>query len=429
MTPDLKKDIASQEKSVIRLDAERNKREWMGRLQLNQKGAPLSNEANLITTLEYAPDLKEMVRLDTFKDQYLLSKRPPWEQGPFGERVWADADDVELLNWFQKNGIQVRGTTAVTNAIRAVARRHSIDTLKDFLEGLQWDGTNRITHWLHTYLDADDNQLNEAVSRKFLISAVARGLDPGCKADHVLVLEGIQGVGKSELVVALGGEWTQENLPDMHSKDGMAALSGAWIIELSELSAMNRSQVESVKSFISRRVDKYRPAYGRHTIEQPRRCVFIATTNESRYLRDKTGNRRFWPVEVGNVDLEGLRRDREQLFAEAVAAYRDGERWYLTDRHILREMVNRQHSRVEHHPWQPRIAEFLGTEDRVTTKAVMERLGIEASREHAGHAKVISGILRDFGWMDRRDQSGGADNVVWTPGPDAFVFDEMEEKF
>jgi len=429
MNTDLKKEIATQNKAVIRLDEERLKREWMGRLQLTQKGAPLANEANLITTLEHAPDLQGLVRLDTFKDQYLLSKSPPWEKGPFEECVWSDADDTELLNWFQTNGIQVRGTTAVTNAVRAVARRHSFDTLKDFLEGLKWDGKERLTHWLYTYLDANDNQLNEVVGKKFLISAVARGLEPGCKVDHVLVLEGIQGVGKSELVVALGKEWTQENLPDMHSKDGMAALAGAWIIELSELSAMNRSQIESVKSFISRRVDKFRPAYGRHTIEQPRRCVFIATTNESRYLRDKTGNRRFWPVEVGKVDLEGLRRDRDQLFAEAVAAFHNNEPWYLTDKRLLREMAARQLLRVEHHPWQSRIAKLIRNKDRITTKVVMRHLEIETSRENAGQAKIVAGIMRDFGWVERRDQSGGGENIVWTPGPDAVVFDESEEEF
>lgn len=429
MNVDLKKELASHDEAVIRLDAERLKREWMGRLQLSKKGTPLPNEANLITTLEYAPELRGLVRLDTFKSQYLFSKRPPWENGPFDERVWADADDTELLNWFQTNGIQGRGTTAVTNAVRAVARRHSFDSLENHLEGLHWDGKERLDNWLHTYLGADASSLNRAIGRKFLISAVARGLRPGCKVDHVLVLEGIQGVGKSELVVALGGEWTQENLPDMHSKDGMAALAGAWIIELSELSAMNRSQVESVKSFIARRIDKYRPAYGRHTIEQPRRCVFIATTNETRYLRDKTGNRRFWPVEVGQIDIEGLKRDRDQLFAEAVLAFRNGEPWHLTDTHLLRGISARQLSRVEHHPWESRIATLLMGRDRITTRTVMEHLGIEPSRENAGQAKIVAGIMRDFGWEDRRDQSGGGENVVWTPSPDAVEFDDAEEEF
>lgn len=391
---------------------------WLKRLQVNDKGIPIPNAHNVAISLEYAPDLAGCVRLDDFSQQIMLVGRPPWEE-QLQSRQWRDSDDTELLVWLQQHGLQLRGVATVTDAVRMVAKRHSYDPLREWLEGLEWDGSYRLESWLSEYLGADLTPLNRATGRAFLISAVARALEPGCQVDHVLCLESSQGAGKTETVRCLGGEFTQEHLPDMHTKDGMSALAGVWIVELSELAAMSRSEVEAVKSFISRRVDRYRPAYGRHTIEQPRRCVFVATTNEGQYLRDRTGNRRFWPVKCGDINLKALAEDRDQLFAEAVYWYKAGEAWHFSDEDLLRAAKAEQLKRVEHDPWLTDMSELVDGRTSITTSEILQHLDIERGRSSAPHAKRIAGIMREMGWNCSEDQSaksrGGKREVIWKP--------------
>lgn len=390
---------------------------WPKRLQTNGKGDPLGTTANVVTALEQAPELQGIVRLDEFANKMMLCSCPPWERS-FRPRPWRDADDTELLVWLQENGLGLRGVQTVADAVRMVAKRHSFDPLADYLNGLTWDGSPRLEAWLTTYCGAEPSTLNRAISRAFLISAVARGLEPACQVDHVLSLEGRQGVGKTEIVRILGREWTQEHLPDMHSKDGISALQGAWFVELSELAAMSRSEVESVKSFISRRVDRYRPAYGRHVVEQPRRCVFVATTNEGNYLRDTTGNRRFWPVQCNEIDRDALAQDRDQLFAEAVEAYRADEQWHFTDPEIIAKANAAQSARVEHDPWLADVSSFVDGRTSVTTREILTMLGIDRGRSAGPHARRVAKIMRDvLGWECTTDQSsrrhGGKREVVW----------------
>lgn len=405
-------DTAAQLANVQDLRSKRD--DWRSGLQTSDRGKPEGSAVNIAHCMEHAPELAGMIGFDEFEQLTVLVSPPPWQQGEFQQRQWTDADDTELLLWLQFNGLPVRGVTAVADTARMVARRHAFDPLADYLNGIEWDGSHRLEAWLTTYLGADPTPLNRAIARAFLISAVARGLRPGCQADHVLCLESPQGAGKTETVRTIGGQWTQENLPDMHSKDGIAALAGAWFVELSELAAMSRSEVESVKSFISRRVDKYRPAYGRHAIEQPRRCVFVATTNEGHYLRDRTGNRRFWPVKCTTIDLDALREDRDQLFAEAVHCYRQGEAWHFTDQDVIRAAQAEQLARVEHDPWAADIAAFIADKSSVTTSEILIMLDVPRGRTSAPHAKRIAGIMREIGWASREDKSGGSREIVWS---------------
>lgn len=385
-------------------------------LQKNKSGDVKGNLANIVTAMEGAPELTGIAAFDEFGRRIMLVKRPPWERY-FTSRPWRDVDDAELLTWLQCNGIPATATSTVADAVRMVAERHTFDALADFLNGLEWDGRDRLSRWLVTYADANESPVVLAMGRAWLISAAARGLSPGCQADHVLTLESGQGKGKSTAARILGGEFTQEHLPDFHSKDAAAALAGCWIVELSELAAMSRSQGEAVKSFITRRVDRYRPAYGRHIVEQPRRAVFIATTNEKRYLRDATGNRRFWPVRAGQIDIDGLSEAREQLLAEAVHAYRAGEPWHLTDQTMLRQAEFEQAARLEDDPWKASIAGWLSGKNETTTRAILDWLQVDTRTQHAGHAKRVAGIMRRLDWIERPDKSGGQREVVWTPEP------------
>jgi putative DNA primase/helicase len=203
--------------------------------------------------------------------------------------------------------------------------------VRDWLRTLKWDNEPRIKEVLIEVLGAKGNgDYLGGVLRRFMISAVARVMQPGCKADCMLILVGPQGISKSTFTRVLGEPWTIESNSAFGSKDAIQELEGAWLIELGELSSLSRARIEVMNHFVTRVIDHYRPSYGRSVINQPRSSVFIGTTNEPKFLRDYTGNRRSWPITCGDINLKLLRDNREQLWAEAVAAYDAGEQWYLT---------------------------------------------------------------------------------------------------
>mgnify|MGYP003644673639 CR=1 FL=1 len=209
----------------------------------------------------------------------------------------------------------------VSEAISCLAMPHSFHPIKTYLDGLAWDGEDRITNFFAKYAESESNPYNTGVAEMMFRASVARIRSPGIKFDSMVILEGDQGCGKSSLIKVLGGDWTLEGLPSTSSidnKDVVQAIQGHWLVEVEELAVMSKSDVESIKAFVSRTADKARFAYARESRQYPRQCIFIGTTNDAEYLLDSTGNRRFIPVEVCNVDLEGLRRDRDQIWAQAV---------------------------------------------------------------------------------------------------------------
>jgi putative DNA primase/helicase len=193
-----------------------------------------------------------------------------------------------------------------------------INPVREYLRGLVWDGTERIDLWLVAYIDSPETEFVKAVGARWLISAVARVFRPGCQADYTLLLEGPQGIKKSAGLRALvGDEYFADHLSPLGSKDSFCELLGKWVIELSELSAMRRSELEAVKAFQTARIDHFRAPYAKRAQDVPRQCVFAASTNDQNPFTDSSGNRRFWPVRCGAIDVEALARDRDQLWAEA----------------------------------------------------------------------------------------------------------------
>lgn len=373
--------------------------DWQGVL-IRRKGEITSDLANVVAILTHDPRWAGRIRYNEARQQIELQGES-W-------RPWADTDDTEAAVWLQRKwGLRVR-PESVCQAVALLAREQRANPLAVFLDGLRWDGVPRLHRWLVTYAGATDSLYARAVGACWLRSAVARALQPGIKADAALVLEGAQGAGKSSLLGVIGGEYFTDDVHDLSSKDAALAISRAWIVELPELSALGRAEVELVKAFLSRTVDRFRPPYGRALVELPRRCVFGGTTNRGDYLRDDTGNRRFWPVGVGAVDLEALRRDRDQLLAEAVASWRGGGGL------VLPAEVREGHAEVveerrQGDPWEAKVADYLTGKASVTSGDVLGiALGLECGRWGRGEQMRVGAVLARLGWRKRRVRVGAA---------------------
>jgi predicted P-loop ATPase len=309
------------------------------------------------------------------------------------------------------------------DALRLRCLDHIFDPVRDYLDGLRWEGVKRLDDWLVRYCGAEDTPLNRAIGRKMLVAAVRRVREPGCKFDYIVVLEGRQGVGKSSLLRVLAGEenFSDNEILGLHKREQQEAIQGVWLYEVAELEGLSKSEVTKVKLFASKTVDGARPAYGPARVDRPRRCIFVATTNEDTYLRDTTGNRRFWPVCVDVIDLVGVRKDRDQLWAEAAAVEAGGEPLVIPQ-HLWPDVAAQQEARMEVDPWEDTISGALARlirlgkpidgsfveatnlegnpEWRVSTDYLLTNLlSLPKERQSNNHTKRLAGIMRSLGWL------------------------------
>lgn len=336
---------------------------WASLLRIDAGGTPERNEANVITALSLDAAFTGALMFDEFSQEIIVARALPWDPaGTAHPRPWGEADDVRCAEWLQRHEINVP-PVVVGRSVVAVSRNIRIHPVRDYFEALAWDGTPRLDTWAVAYLGAEDTPLHRSMAALWMISAVARIMQPGCKADHMLILEGPQGIRKSTALKVLASEpWFTDELAELGSKDAAQQMRGIWIIEMAELDAIGQADVSRIKAFLSRTTDRYRPPYERYVVTVPRQCVFAGTVNPDTYLRDETGNRRFWPLRCGDIDLEGLRRDREQLWAEAVARYRDGAPWWIEDRALVAEASAAQEARYQGDAWDARIERWLVSE-------------------------------------------------------------------
>ena len=392
---------------------------WWDQLERTQQGTPKRTLTNIMLVLEHDPRWRGVPRFNERLGAMEFATEPP---SGAGSRVPGspveDSDDVHLSLWLQREYQFEPSPAMCGQVLDAIARRDRFDAVKERLEGLRWDGSERIGSWLSTYLGAEDTAYTRSVGRAWLVSAVARVMSPGCKADHALVLEGPQGAGKSSALAALAMEprWFTDSMPALEGKDAAEQLQGPWIVELGELDSMNRSEAETVKAFLSRAEDLYRPAYARRAVRRPRRCVFAGTTNDSAYLRDDTGARRFWPVKCGSIALEALRGAVEQLWAEAVDAYRSGAKWWLTPEEEALARVE-QRSRGSVDAWEDTIGNYLEGRGEVTMRELCETaLDLEERNVDERTKKRLVGILRRARWTTTGNpvMRGGKRVRVWT---------------
>ena len=304
-------------------------------------------------------------------------------------------------------------TSLVSEGLRLVASQVRYHPVQDYLHALRWDGVPRIDDWLQVYLGA--SQVPRGVSARFLLGCVRRILEPGCKMDTTLILVGEQGVGKSSAMRALMPDvaWFSDTPIDLRSKDAYLAMQGVWVYEISELSAWRARDAESIKAFLSAQVDRFRPPYGRNMVTLPRQSVFVGTTNEAEFLDDPTGSRRFWPVRVGDCDLESLEHDRDQLWAEATVRVKRGEQHWL-DRSEVAELVQAQGEYQRRDPWEEPVEAYVALRDEVTAGEVLtEALSLDNAAQHRGASMRLAGLLRSLGWRKKRVRRQGQQARVW----------------
>jgi predicted P-loop ATPase len=391
--------------------------EWRDELIRTEKGKIMAILANAITTLRSAPEWSDVLGFNEHTLNVSTRRDTPW--GPVA--TWQDHDTYLLVNWLQRHGQRISISDA-NAAVETVARDHTYHPVRDYLDSLKWDDICRIDDWLTLYLGATTSDLNRAIGARWMISAVARIYEPGCQADHVLILEGPQGQGKSTALRSIGEPFYSDDIPELGTKDASLGTTGIWIVELAELEAMTRGEVSRVKSFISRRTDRFRPPYGRRLVEAHRQCVFAGTVNHGEYLKDETGGRRFWPIECGRIDLDSLRRDKDQLWAEAAVRYHKKEPWWLDTPDLIRAASEEQEGRYLPDPWESLVAEWLGRRlkdmtrkaEVTTADALQEAIHKETGQWSRADESRVGTILRRLNWEPTKRPAAESRRRIYT---------------
>ena len=340
---------------------EANGTDWKEKLKVTEKGALAQTIENAVIILRHDPNLKDCLAYNEMDHNIVTLKSLPWRETR-GASQWVDTDDA-ALRFYLERVYGMTGKDRIFDAVNVVAQECSFHPVRDYLNGCEWDGVKRAETVLIDYLGAEDTPYTRAVTRKTLVAAVARIYKPGCKFDYMLTLRGRQGLGKSALIAKLGGPWFSDTFTTMQGKDAYEQVQGVWIMEVGELAGMRKAEAETIKLYISKQVDRFRPAYGRRLQEFPRQCVFIGTTNETQFLRDTTGNRRFWVVDTPNDPTHDMWDELtaetiKQIWAEAVELYKAGEKLYLPKNleKVAREV---QESYEEENPRAGIVAEYL----------------------------------------------------------------------
>jgi putative DNA primase/helicase len=339
---------------------------------------------------------EKVIAFDEFANQVVKLKTPPFDGGESGP--WGDVDDLRTAIWLSQHYRFNPEKKLVVQAVTAAAHERRFHPVRRYFERLKWDGTVRLETWLATYLGASESPYARAAGTKFLLGAVARVMRPGCKMDNVLILEGEQGRWKSTALATLAGEWFGDTPFTIGDKDAYLVMRGHLIYELAELDGFSRTESSHAKAFFSSRYDTFVPKYVAWAIKVPRQCVFCGTVNHGTYLRDTTGNRRYWPVAIERADIEKLERDRDQLWAEAVARYREGVRWWVAEEE--RETFElEQELRYVGDAFEEEIRSWALEKSEFTMgQALADCLKLERSKWSRAEQTRVGEVLATLGW-------------------------------
>jgi predicted P-loop ATPase len=425
-----------QANNVVKLDEKRKRKPkpppepppggwpaWRDKLAKDDRGRIIADLDNVLVALDGEHSVRLAIAYDEMLQHSLVMLEWPKVaefDGP--ERTYpheVDDDDItRLQQWLQRMGIRRIGREIVGQAVEHLARRRRFHPVRDGFEMLAWDGVPKLDTWMFSYLgavaeSAEEIEYVRMIGAMFLIAMVARIYRPGCQCDYMLVLEGEQGILKSSACRVLAGDYFSDSLPDaITSKDARQHLRGKHLVEVSELAAFSKTEVEALKAFITRREEKYRPPFGRHDVMEPRQGVLVGTTNQHVYIKDSTGARRFWPIRCTTIDVEGLRAVRDQLFAEAVFRFKRGDRWWPTAADEERFFKPQQAARLEDDPWKGPIARYLESmmSERVTPAEIAKMcLGfVGDSRITPADGRRIANVMRELEWPYKHTMKGGA---------------------
>jgi putative DNA primase/helicase len=376
----------------------------------NGRGEPSGCVHNVLVYLHHDDSWKGKLKLNESSLAVEMHGAVPWgfdaRKPPF---IWRGEDDSRLAAWVQSHRVPA-GSKIVGEAVQVVAYENGYHPIRDFLHALKWDGDRRLDTWLSDYLGAEPSEYHAAVGAKFLLQAVARVYRPGCKADHVMILEGPQGSLKSSALRVLGQPWFTDDMPELGTKDSKVNLRGKWIIEISELDSMARAEISRIKQFVTCAADYFRLPYGQRSGEWPRENVFCGSTNDSTYLRDSTGGRRFWPVRCGRIDLTRLEKDRDQLMAEAAARFADGESWWLDSKKLVDAAGAEQEARYDGDVWDELVWPWIAGRVSVSIAEVLDGcLNKPASQWAQQDRNRVARSLRAAKWerFNARSDAGG----------------------
>jgi predicted P-loop ATPase len=381
-------------------------------------GDPIADLHNTLIVLRNEPGFAVSFAFDEMQQVTIVRAKPPLCAGAdAGDDFprWATDEDVSRLQEWLQMVMPKLSRENVFNALEEFARENPVHPLRLWLRTREIGVRQPVLeNWLSYALGVPNDAYHREVGRRFAIAMVARVFDPGCQADYMIVLEGPQGEEKSKFCRALASDqYFSDHIPSLtgdHVRFSMH-LRGKWLIEISELAAFNKvADVESLKALITRRVEIYTPKYGRKERHEPRQCVFIGTTNTDDWNRDETGGRRFWPVKVAHVDLEWLAEYRDQLFAEAVAAYEAGEP-HWPDRNFERRIIApQQDKRLFHDAWEETLAQDLDWRATISIADAAQVIGIPRERLDMLAQKRLGAILRKLKWTKALDGKGRA---IW----------------
>lgn len=396
--------------------------QWRGQLIQTRDGLKDCRE-NVIYILNGHPGWKGVLAADIFAKRIVIRKDSPL--GHVQGEVWGEDDDVRLGLWLtEREHLVIRNEETIARAVGYVAREAPVHPLREFLRSIKWDKKRRVDAWATTYLGAPSTQYVSRVGRYFLLNMIRRAFEPGCVMRSVPVLEGPQNIGKSTISRLLAQPWFADTAFDLSNKDAYQVIQGIWLYEVSELDSFGKADTTKVKAFVSSTLDRYRAPYERNPRDQPRETCFVATTNASEYLRDWTGNTRFWPIACGVIDLEGFTKVREQLLAEALAIYDAGgdeARSYPTRQEEMDLFQPEQDARMALHPWFNVIDHWLeehGHIDAIGTSELMKdclHMSTAEMGKTPGAPQVIGSVMKRLGWERKRAGRAGRDYKYHRP--------------
>ena len=405
---------------------------WRQLLISNSEGNPVPCLANIALIFSHDKEWQHLLQFNAFVGDISCTREPPWPEDIKPESCkagdWSENDCGRAEIWLTRKHQIIAKPSVVNAALKIAADRKTTHPVRDWLGELVWDKKKRVDDFFIRLAGADDTAYTKAVTKNFFIGAVARIFKPGSKVDTMPILEGEQGIGKTTLLEILGGDWYMTTTEEPGTKDSYQVLRGKWIVEFGELDSLSRSEMSSTKQYISQTSDRYRPSFGASVIDFPRQVVFVGTINPDAggYLKDPTGARRFQPIELrarpgrATIDLQGIKAEREQLWAEAVVRYKSGEKWHIEGSSLLKEAASVAEDRRQTDLWEEFIAVWLGglprerrVEGITIAEAAVEGLKMDVATQLDRSASMrLATVLKACGWSDKsRVRRNGS--LVW----------------